>query len=186
MSKYKPGEALPLEEGLYTHINPIIGPFLHEKLGLTPNGITTISLFVAFYIAYSIYIGNYKTAAVLVLVRQVLDSTDGYIARRYGIESEFGAKYDMMVDYIHIFLMNSMLLYKLMGNVPVIVTLIILKLYMDIGSGDRIECLKRNGVCKDEKMRHEILKHTKRFSPFEYTLLEALLIFNLKYFLTSY
>ena len=185
MSKYKPGEALPIEEGLYTHINPIIGPFLHEKLGLSPNGVTTISLFVAFYIAYSIYVGNYKTAAALVLVRQVLDSTDGYIARRYGISSEFGAKYDVMVDYIHMFLMNSMILYKLRDNVSFIVMFIILKLYMDIGTSDRIKCLKRTGVCKDEKIRHEILKHTRRFSPFEYTLLEALFVFNLKYFING-
>lgn len=181
MSKYRPGEALPLEEGLYTHINPILGPFLHEGLGLSPNGVTTISLAVALYIAYSIYIGNYKTAAALVLARQVLDSTDGYIARRYGIESEFGARYDVMVDYAHIFLMNSMILYRLRGNLPAVLAFVVLKVYLDIGNGDRVRCLKRDGICRDEEMRHEILKYTRRFSPFEYSLLEALFIFNLKH-----
>jgi len=78
-----------------------------------------------------------------------------------------------------------MILYKLRGNVSVIVMFIILKLYMDIGNSDRIKCLKRTGVCKDEKIRHEILKHTRRFSPFEYTLLEALFVFNLKYFING-
>lgn len=55
MSKYKSDEAPPLELGLYTHINPIIAPFLYEKLGLTPNGITTITLFFWDFTQYTAY-----------------------------------------------------------------------------------------------------------------------------------
>ena len=184
MSKYTQGEALPLEIGLYTHINPNIAPFLHEKLGLTPNGVTTITLFLGFYIAYSIYIGNYKTAAVICIVRQILDSTDGYIARRYGISSESGDKYDVISDTIYWVLTSLMILYKLRGNIPVALVVIVFLIFMSLVNKDRSKCLKRKSdSCKDEKVRHEILKNTTYSSYFEITLLRALFIFNLKYFI---
>jgi phosphatidylglycerophosphate synthase len=184
MSKYKPGEALPLEDGLYTHINPNAAPFLYERLGITPNGITTITLFLGFYIAYTIYVGNYKTAAIIYVLRQILDSTDGYIARKYGISSEFGDKYDTISDFITNILIAIIVLYKLRGNIPVAVLLTVVVVHIDISQLSRGSCLKRNcDSCKDEKVRHEILKHTTYSSFFELVLLKALFIFNLKYFI---
>jgi hypothetical protein len=139
---------------------------------------------LGFYTVYSIYIGNYKTAAIIYVLRQILDSTDGYIARKYGIASEFGKKYDVISDVINGILVTLMVLYKLRGNIPVVVLVTVFNAPMYISQKYRDLCLKRKyDSCKDEKIRHEILKHTIYSSYFEMALLKALFIFNLKYFI---
>jgi phosphatidylglycerophosphate synthase len=181
MSKYEKGDALPFEESLYNTINPVIGPFLHEKVGLTPNGITTITLILGIIILYLIYNNNYILATVLLIIRQVLDATDGYVARRYNLQSEFGNSYDEYSDAISgiPILIYIGLYYKefIFDNylwfVPLVFVFIGLRFYRD-------KCIKKtNEACTKPEIRHEVLKATKYLSYFEIKLILWLAIINI-------
>lgn len=47
------------------------------------------------------------TFAALVLVALALDGVDGYLARRYGQESDLGARFDMEIDALLIFCLSA-------------------------------------------------------------------------------
>jgi phosphatidylglycerophosphate synthase len=181
MSKYEKGEALPLEEGLYNTINPILGPFLHEKLGLTPNGITTITLLLSTVIIYLLYKNNYVAAVGLILFRQLLDATDGYVARRYNLQSEFGSKYDGFSDRVNDVLIFSyiILYYKefIFENYLWLLPIIIILLGVHSARGSCIK--KETDACKDSGTRHEVLKSTRLMSEFEMKIFVCLMIITI-------
>jgi phosphatidylglycerophosphate synthase len=184
MSKYKKGEALPMEEGLYNNLAPKIAPFLYEKLGLTPNMITTIGLVMGLVLIYTFAIKDYTTTAILMIIRQILDGLDGYIARTYNLQSEFGKKYDQYSD-------------KIVHNMEIFLTTLTLFQYSPIGSffflviywvlqqvnKQRFRCIRRTlKECKDEETRHFFLTKTKSVSAFDLQTLLALFIFSFNFY----
>ena len=183
MSKYKKDEALPIEEFLYNGINPVIAPFLHEKLGLTPNGVTTIALIMGIGSVWLLHKDKYIVACLIILLRQVLDSTDGYIARTYNLSTPNGALYDIISDHVtsisifivlftkfkHVFMNNKILLFALILSL----------IFKSILSKYRSSCIKKQNACKDEKIRHEILHGTRILSHFEMKILLVILILSL-------
>ncbi len=175
MSKYNSGEALPLEELLYSHVNPILGPFLHDKLKMTPNMITTLTLLMSFIIGWNLWNNNYYTACVLILIRQILDSTDGFIARKYNLKSKFGEKYDIFSDTINQIIIFLILFYKgrhiILNNKCVFLLISVISiLYINRMVDMRNDCLKNKGFCSDPNVKHNILKSTNVFSLYELTV----------------
>ncbi|PSP80085.1 CDP-alcohol phosphatidyltransferase family protein [Halobacteriales archaeon QS_1_68_20] len=85
--------------------NRLLEPFvdLTERLGLSPNGISVVALFVAVAAGGAFYFGGemptaYLAGAALVFVNGWLDLLDGALARRLDEDSDAGDLLDHVVD----------------------------------------------------------------------------------------
>lgn len=72
----------------------------HGTVYILPNLITTFSLFSGFYSIVSSINGNFKAAAIAILVAAIFDTLDGRVARMTGTTSKFGQEYDSLSDLI--------------------------------------------------------------------------------------
>ena len=87
---------------IYNKISPLIAPKLVE-IGITPNMITTLTLIirtVLLYLLFNNYFVKHKFLIFILIwnITNFTDALDGYIARKYNMGSELGAKYDSFVD----------------------------------------------------------------------------------------
>lgn len=73
---------------------------LFQKLNLTPNLLTLISLILGLLSAYFLYIGNYYLAALLYFTSYIYDVLDGNYARTYDMVTEFGDYFDHIKDLV--------------------------------------------------------------------------------------
>ncbi len=67
---------------------------------LLPNIFTTANLFFGFYCIISAVRGDYKRAAIAIILSAIADILDGKIARFTGTESRFGMEYDSLADLV--------------------------------------------------------------------------------------
>ncbi len=67
---------------------------------ILPNLITSASLFGGFYAIVAAFDGNYRNAAIAILISAVLDGLDGRVARLTGSTSKFGVEYDSLSDLV--------------------------------------------------------------------------------------
>lgn len=88
----------PMESILYRHIDDFL-PF-YKKIGLTPNGLTTISLLLGLAAVLLIWQNHYILGALLWFVSYYYDCADGKMARRYKMTSPFGDLYDHVSDLL--------------------------------------------------------------------------------------
>jgi len=73
---------------------------MRKGIYILPNLFTTGSLFAGFYSMVATMNGDYKTAAVWVLVSSIFDGLDGKVARLTGTSSKFGVEYDSLADLV--------------------------------------------------------------------------------------
>jgi phosphatidylglycerophosphate synthase len=95
-----------LQQGIYLVINPFVKGLI--KMGLTPNAVTTIGLFLNIGVAVIFVSGAERTnrgdldfvgwAGALVLFAGLFDMLDGQVARLGNMSSRFGALYDSVLD----------------------------------------------------------------------------------------
>jgi len=71
---------------------------IYRYYDMTPNNITTISLFCGILTAYLIYIDQYALATLTYLLSYYYDCMDGNYARKYNMVSEYGDYYDHFND----------------------------------------------------------------------------------------
>ena len=74
-------------------------PSLHQA-GVTPNMLTTASMVCGFYSAKLIWDKRPKEAAIFYTLNYFFDCMDGYMARRFNMESHFGDWYDHITDFL--------------------------------------------------------------------------------------
>lgn len=72
----------------------------YRNLGLTPNGITTLSLLTGLTSAWLLYRQWYLASSGLYLISYYYDCMDGYMARKYSLTSNLGDIYDHIKDYV--------------------------------------------------------------------------------------
>lgn len=65
-----------------------------------PNAITITNLIFGFLSISSSFTGDYQNAAIFILIGMMLDSMDGWLARKLGAESAFGKEMDSLADII--------------------------------------------------------------------------------------
>ncbi|PYZ95061.1 CDP-diacylglycerol--serine O-phosphatidyltransferase [Salipaludibacillus keqinensis] len=65
-----------------------------------PNGITMSNLIFGFLSIGSSFLGDYQNAAIFILIGMMLDSMDGWMARKLGVESAFGKELDSLADIV--------------------------------------------------------------------------------------
>lgn len=91
-----------------------------------PNVITTYRLFMAPVILYFIISGQEKLFAIFLVVNLLTDVIDGYIARRFKMETEIGARLDAFADYFtYILVFIGLFVFKLDELRPYLVSAII-------------------------------------------------------------
>jgi cardiolipin synthase (CMP-forming) len=80
---------------------------LNKKFGMKKSGILNIPNIISLYrilisplIVYFIIIEQESLFAVFLVLNLISDVVDGIVARRYNLESEFGARLDAMGDYV--------------------------------------------------------------------------------------
>jgi phosphatidylglycerophosphate synthase len=74
-------------------------PFFY-KLGFTPNGITTLSLFFGLLSVKLIYDQDYLESSLAYFISYIFDCMDGHMARKYKMVSKFGDYYDHIKDMV--------------------------------------------------------------------------------------
>ena len=91
-----------------------------------PNVITTYRLFVAPVILYFIISGQEKLFAIFLVISLLTDAVDGYIARRFKMETEIGARLDAFADYsTYILVFIGLFVFRLEELKPYLVSAII-------------------------------------------------------------
>ncbi len=88
----------PIDNIIYILVE-FVAPYFH-KFGITPNGITTMSVICGFSSAYFIYTHYFLLAAVLCSAAYFFDCLDGYVARTYNMVTKFGDYYDHVTDVL--------------------------------------------------------------------------------------
>jgi len=75
-------------------------PPLRKGVYILPNLFTSAGLFAGFYAIIATVQGDYRLAAVMILVAQFCDVMDGRIARLTRASSSFGVQYDSLADLV--------------------------------------------------------------------------------------
>lgn len=65
-----------------------------------PNGITLANLLFGFMSIGATSIGDYQNAAIFILIGMMLDSMDGWTARKLDVVSSFGKELDSLADIV--------------------------------------------------------------------------------------
>jgi CDP-diacylglycerol--glycerol-3-phosphate 3-phosphatidyltransferase len=91
-----------------------------------PNVITSYRLFMAPVILYFIISGQEYLFAIFLVINLLTDVVDGYIARRFKMETEIGARLDAVADYsTYVLVFIGLFVFKLDDLRPYLVSAII-------------------------------------------------------------
>ena len=85
---------------------------MRKGIYILPNLFTTGSLFAGFYGMVATMAGEFKTAAIWILVSSVFDGLDGKVARATGTTSKFGVEYDSLADLVAFGVAPGLLMYS--------------------------------------------------------------------------
>ncbi|HKL75762.1 MAG TPA: CDP-alcohol phosphatidyltransferase family protein [Halanaerobiales bacterium] len=89
-----------------------------------PNFLTLIRLFLIPFYIYLFLIGNYIFSGILFIIATSTDLLDGYIARKYSMETEIGKLLDPIADKLTVISILSMLIY--LDIIPRFIAIILL------------------------------------------------------------
>ena len=93
---------------------------------IIPNAITSLRLLLAIPIWISIYQGNELLALILFVIAGLSDGLDGYLARKFKWESEFGKLLDPLADKCLI--LSTLLALAFAGLLPIwLVSILLLR-----------------------------------------------------------
>jgi CDP-diacylglycerol---serine O-phosphatidyltransferase len=84
---------------------------MRKGIYILPNLFTTGSLFAGFYGMIAGVGGDFRTAALWILVSAVFDGLDGKVARATGTTSKFGVEYDSLADLVAFGVAPGLLMY---------------------------------------------------------------------------
>jgi CDP-diacylglycerol--serine O-phosphatidyltransferase len=85
---------------------------MRKGIYILPNLFTTGSLFAGFYSMVATMNGDFRTAAIWVLVSSIFDGLDGKVARLTGTASKFGVEYDSLADLVAFGVTPGLLMYS--------------------------------------------------------------------------
>ncbi|WP_191269093.1 CDP-diacylglycerol--serine O-phosphatidyltransferase [Neobacillus kokaensis] len=84
---------------------------IHIIRNSIPNLFTLFNLFFGFLSVMYSAVGDYKNAAILILIGMMLDSMDGRIARMLRVQSDFGKELDSLADIVTFGVAPAMMAY---------------------------------------------------------------------------
>jgi CDP-diacylglycerol--serine O-phosphatidyltransferase len=85
---------------------------MRKGIYILPNLFTTGSLFAGFYGMVASMSGDYRIAAIWILVSAVFDGLDGKVARATGTTSKFGVEYDSLADLVAFGVAPGLMMYS--------------------------------------------------------------------------
>ncbi len=85
---------------------------MRKGIYILPNLFTTGSLFAGFYSMVATMNGDFRSAAIWVLVSSIFDGLDGKVARLTGTASKFGVEYDSLADLVAFGVTPGLLMYS--------------------------------------------------------------------------
>jgi CDP-diacylglycerol--serine O-phosphatidyltransferase len=85
---------------------------MRKGIYILPNLFTTGSLFAGFYSMVATMNGDFRTAAIWVLISSIFDGLDGKVARLTGTSSQFGVEYDSLADLVAFGVTPGLLMYS--------------------------------------------------------------------------
>ena len=88
----------PIDVILYNQVDRDLE--FYKSLGLTPNGLTTLSLIIGVLGVYNFYYDNNFLGAMLFFIAYYFDCADGKMARKYKMFTKYGGLYDEISDTI--------------------------------------------------------------------------------------
>jgi CDP-diacylglycerol---serine O-phosphatidyltransferase len=91
---------------------PVLRPPRRRAIFLLPNLFTTGTVFAGFYGIVAAIDGNYRRAAIAIVIAAILDGLDGRLARLTRTESEFGKQYDSLADMVAFGLAPALIAYQ--------------------------------------------------------------------------
>ena len=171
----------------FKKIIDVINPYF-KNWGFTPNMITTISFLFGLLACYLYYKQNYILSSLSFMTSYFFDVMDGYFARIYDMKSKFGGYYDIITDYVVIFLLVYLFIVNkhINKNVKYIILSIIIVLYIIQIIHVSLQEKYANTNYKSETMmflkiipihNYELMKYTRYFGTGITTFLASLLIF---------
>ncbi len=90
----------------------VSGKRLGMYVYILPNLMTIANLFCGFYSIVSTFKGEFKTAALMIVIAAVFDLLDGRLARLTRAISKFGAELDSLCDLVSFGVAPAMLMYQ--------------------------------------------------------------------------
>ena len=81
-------------------LNPLI-ELAHDRLGLSPNQVSTSGFAVGLLAAISVALGRIDLGMLVMALSQIIDGLDGGIARRYTLGSPRGATLEVVYDRLN-------------------------------------------------------------------------------------
>lgn len=84
---------------------------MRKGIYILPNLFTTGSLFAGFYGMVATIGGDFRNAAIWILVSSIFDGLDGKVARATGTTSKFGVEYDSLADVVSFGVAPGLLMY---------------------------------------------------------------------------
>lgn len=170
MNKYiSKEEVLPIEWMLYDKICPVLAPIFYEKFHLSPNMITLIGGVMSILALNALKNKNFIMFTIFLIIRQILDGLDGYVARKYEHFSKWGEILDHGIDEITIFGI-ILLLWRSLGfkKLSIFVIVAIIQAYFQ---DKRVKCIQNND--------RRCLRRTRIFSCFDNLIFLILFIYVL-------
>lgn len=93
---------------------------------LIPNFLSLLRIFLVLPIIYFLQIEWYVLAALLFFISSLTDYFDGYLARKYAIESELGAFLDLVADKILVIAILVWLVFLFSNQALTIISILII------------------------------------------------------------
>lgn len=79
-----------------------------------PNLFTSLNLIMGLMAIIYLFNSEYFKSCLLILIAAIFDRFDGKIARKFGVETEFGKEFDSLSDLISFGVAPSLLIWKLL------------------------------------------------------------------------
>ena len=93
---------------------------------LLPNVLSFLRILLVLPIIFLLESKIYILAAILFFISSITDSFDGFLARRYGVESEFGAFLDLIADKILVISVLVWLIFIFSNQALTIISILII------------------------------------------------------------
>jgi phosphatidylglycerophosphate synthase len=96
--------------------------FVHERLGLSPNQVSTVGFLIGVVAALLVAVGFLVLGFVVMAISQIVDGLDGGIARRYNLQSQTGQMLEIVYDRLNELAMFLALAYT--GHVTLLIAVL--------------------------------------------------------------
>lgn len=117
----------PMDVWIVSHSGWLI-TFLHEDLGLTPNGVTGVSIVLSILALICLWYGKWFGFVAFSILAYWMDDLDGSMARKYKLTSDIGEILDHASDALYFvgIIIVLAVRYKAFARAPVLMVVLLL------------------------------------------------------------